>query len=73
MSNNFKQPGAVITYANSKGERHANRVEDVLTHVLLHAAYHRGQVAADLRAAGAEPALTDFIHATRTGQIKKDG
>lgn len=61
--------GAPIAYVNSKGEAFESRVEDVLAHVLLHAAYHRGQVAADLRAAGAEPAYTDFIHAARTGAI----
>ncbi len=60
---------AAVGYTNSKGEFHTSRAEDVLTHVLLHAAYHRGQVAADLRAAGAEPAYTDFIHAARTGQV----
>lgn len=58
-----------ISYANSKGDVHESRVEDVLTHVLLHAAYHRGQIASDLRAAGVEPAATDFIHATRAGLI----
>ncbi len=58
-----------VSYTNSKGEDHTSRVEDVLTHVLLHAAYHRGQIASDLRAAGAEPAYTDFIHATRTGAV----
>lgn len=58
-----------ISYTNSKGEVHESRVEDVLTHVLLHAAYHRGQIASDLRAAGANPAYTDFIHATREGLI----
>jgi len=58
-----------IEYVNSKGERWSNAVGDVLEHVLLHSAYHRGQIAAQVRAAGAEPAYTDFIHAVRNGQI----
>lgn len=66
-------PGALngkIEYRNSKGEPWSSRVEDVLTHVLMHSAYHRGQVALEMRAAGAEPASTDFIHAVRQGFVE---
>ena len=59
-----------IAYKNSKGEQWTNTAEDVLTHVLLHSAYHRGQIASHIRAAGGEPAYTDFIHAVRQGLIK---
>jgi uncharacterized damage-inducible protein DinB len=59
-----------IEYRNSKGEAWCSRIEDVLTHVLLHSAYHRGQVALEMRAAGMEPAYTDFIHAVRQGFVK---
>src|SRR6266567_4820369 len=41
-----------VTYKNSNGESFDSRVEDVLTHVAMHGTYHRGQIAADLRAAG---------------------
>jgi uncharacterized damage-inducible protein DinB len=61
--------GDVIAYVNSKGEPWRSTVGDVLTHVVLHSSYHRGQIASHLRAAGAEPAYTDFIHATRTGLV----
>jgi len=44
-------------------------VQDILTHVLLHSVYHRGQIAADLRAGGAQPPYTDFIHAARQNLI----
>lgn len=54
-----------VDYVNSKGERWSSSVEDVLLHVVLHSAYHRGQVAAEVRAQGGEPAYTDFIHAVR--------
>lgn len=58
-----------VTYANSKGEAFQNSVHDILTHVLLHSAYHRGQVAFEMRRSGFEPGCTDFIHAVRQGWI----
>jgi uncharacterized damage-inducible protein DinB len=54
-----------ITYQNSKGESWSNSVEDILTHVIMHSTYHRGQIAGDMRAAGHTPAYTDFIHGVR--------
>lgn len=57
------------SYTNSKGERFSSRLEDILTHVFMHSAYHRGQIAADMRAAGLEPVYTDFIHAVRQGRV----
>jgi uncharacterized damage-inducible protein DinB len=45
-------------------------VQDVLTHVVLHSAYHRGQIASQMRAGGEQPAYTDFIHAARQGLIE---
>jgi uncharacterized damage-inducible protein DinB len=59
-----------IAYRNTKGEAWSSRVQDVLTHVLMHSAYHRGQIAVEIRAAESEPAYTDFIHAVRQGFIK---
>ncbi|MBI3474823.1 MAG: DinB family protein [Acidobacteria bacterium] len=59
-----------IEYHNSKGEPWSSRVEDILTHVLMHSAYHRGQVALEMRAAGLQPAYTDFVHAVRQGHVK---
>ena len=58
-----------VAYVNSKGERHASAVGDVLMHVVLHSAYHRGQIAADVRASGRAPAYTDFIHCARSGLL----
>jgi uncharacterized damage-inducible protein DinB len=54
-----------VSYRNSKGETWTNTVEDVLIHVTIHSAYHRGQIAADVRSAGSEPAYTDYVHAAR--------
>jgi uncharacterized damage-inducible protein DinB len=59
-----------VTYKNSKGEPWTSTVEDILTHVVLHSAYHRGQIASQVRAGGEQPAYTDFIHAVRQGLIE---
>ncbi len=54
-----------VNYRNTKGENFSSKTEDILMHVVLHSAYHRGQIAADMRAAGFTPPYTDFIHAVR--------
>jgi uncharacterized damage-inducible protein DinB len=59
-----------IEYRNSKDEPFSSRVEDIITHVLIHSAYHRGQAALEMRAAGLQPAYTDFIHGVRQGFVK---
>jgi len=62
--------GEKISYKNSMGESWSNTVQDVLTHVVLHSAYHRGQIASLMRANGHTPAYTDFILAVRQGCIE---
>ena len=59
-----------VSYRNSKGEAWSSRKEDILMHVIMHSAYHRGQVATAIRAAGSTPAYTDFIHSVRQGFVK---
>jgi uncharacterized damage-inducible protein DinB len=60
-----------FSYKNSKGEDWHSRMDDVLMHVIMHSAYHRGQIAIEVRRAGSEPAYTDFIHAMRKGLVKQ--
>jgi uncharacterized damage-inducible protein DinB len=50
-----------VAYTNSAGRAFTSRAGDILLHVALHGAYHRGQIAQLLRQAGAEPAATDYI------------
>jgi uncharacterized damage-inducible protein DinB len=72
LANQFA-PGSVedkVAYHNSKGELWSSRGEDILIHVLFHSAYHRGQIALQMRASGMEPAYTDFIHAVRQGFVE---
>ena len=53
--------GRRVTYRNSAGLEFTSTVEDILLHVALHGAYHRGQVARALREGGAVPNATDYI------------
>jgi uncharacterized damage-inducible protein DinB len=59
-----------VSYLNSKGEEWSTAVEDILVHVVIHSAYHRGQVAYVLRAGGATPAYTDYVHCIRSGLVE---
>lgn len=47
------------------------RALKVMAHVVAaqRPSYHRGQIASEVRAAGREPAYTDFIHSVRQGFI----
>jgi uncharacterized damage-inducible protein DinB len=59
-----------ISYKNTKGEAWTSTIVDVLTHVVMHSAYHRGQIASHMRSIGQTPAYTDFIHGVRQGLFK---
>lgn len=48
-------------YTNSAGKAFDTPVAEILTHVALHGAYHRGQVALLVRDGGGEPNPTDYI------------
>ena len=61
----------VVHYVNSKGEPWSNSVCDILTHMTHHSAYHRGQIATLLGAAGHSPAYSDYIHAVRQGFLQR--
>lgn len=62
----------LLSYKNTKGESFSSPKQDILMHVIMHSAYHRGQIAADVRAAGFVPPYTDFIHAARQGFLDED-
>ena len=50
-----------ITYKNSAGDQFTSTIEDMLTQVITHASYHRGQITAQVRATGGTPNPTDYI------------
>ena len=56
-----------VRYTNSTGAAFDTAVGDVLDHVLLHAAHHRGQTSAALRQAGIAPPPVDFVAWVRAG------
>jgi uncharacterized damage-inducible protein DinB len=62
----------MVHYTNSDGQHFETSVSDILTHVALHGAYHRGQVAHLLRGAGAEPQATDYIQFGRGAPASKN-
>ena len=58
-----------VRYTNSKGEEWWNTVADILTHVVLHSSYHRGQIATLLGQAGEKAAYSDYIECIRRGYL----
>jgi uncharacterized damage-inducible protein DinB len=52
-------------YQSLDGGRFRNTIEDILTQLFGHSWYHRGQIASLVRAAGGEPAITDFVYWAR--------
>ena len=56
-------------YRNTKGVEFRTPLRDVLMHLVIHSAYHRGQIAAAVRDAGGTPAATDYVVYVR--QLKK--
>lgn len=62
----------VVDYVNSKGETWSSRADDILMHVIIHGAYHRGQIATIVRQSGETPAYTDYIHCIRSGFVSPE-
>ena len=60
-------------YTNSAGRQFRSTVMDILMHVALHGAYHRGQVAQLLRQSGGTPVPTDYIAFVRGAQAATRG
>ena len=56
-----KDFSVTVTYKNSKGIEYSNSIYDILTHVSFHSAYHRGQIAKEVRRLNKEPVPTDYI------------
>jgi uncharacterized damage-inducible protein DinB len=57
----------LVSYRNSAGVAFESHVADILLHIAMHGAYHRGQVALAVRRAGARPLFTDYIAFVRGG------
>jgi uncharacterized damage-inducible protein DinB len=53
--------GLPIRYRTSGGEAKENTVREILSHVLLHSATHRGNIMVKIREDGFEPPKIDYI------------
>ena len=51
----------VVNYTNSRGEHHSSILSDILTHLLLHASYHRGQIILLIKGQVEKLPATDYI------------
>jgi uncharacterized damage-inducible protein DinB len=51
----------IINYQNSRGDKFANSVSEILHHIIIHGQHHRAQISMIYRKAGFEPPVTDFI------------
>lgn len=56
---------SAVPYTSTEGAKYESTLADILTHVVNHSTYHRGQIANMVAAAGAKPSVTDFIALTR--------
>jgi uncharacterized damage-inducible protein DinB len=52
----------VFLYQSFDAGRFRNSVEEIFTQLFGHSWYHRGQIATLVRAAGGQPAVTDFVY-----------
>ncbi|MFO0876401.1 MAG: DinB family protein [Gemmataceae bacterium] len=57
---------APVAYRTTRGDEWSTPALDIFTHVVLHGAYHRGQIATLRAAAGLPDLNTDFITFLRT-------
>lgn len=59
----------LILYQNTRGVAYQTSVADILAQLLLHSAYHRGQLIKQLKEQGLTYPNVDFIQFTRESQI----
>jgi uncharacterized damage-inducible protein DinB len=50
-----------VEYQTTTGQLFRNTAADILSHVVLHGSYHRGQIALLTRQGGGAPVATDYI------------
>jgi uncharacterized damage-inducible protein DinB len=62
------QLSAAVRYRTTRGEEFATPVIDILTQVVTHGAYHRGQIARVIGRGGGVAVNTDFITFAREAE-----
>ena len=63
---------SVVRYRNTEGDEYTNSVLDILTHVVIHGAYHRGQIARIIGRAGGHSPNTDYIAFIRSVESSEE-
>ncbi|MBX3376381.1 MAG: DUF664 domain-containing protein [Phycisphaeraceae bacterium] len=58
-----------VRYTSNEGKPFVSLRRDILTHVINHSTYHRGQIALLVKAAGGAPEATDFVLYSRQAGI----
>jgi uncharacterized damage-inducible protein DinB len=53
--------GRIVSYRRFTGEAYQSPISDILLHLVLHGAHHRGQIATHASAQGLRPMNTDFV------------
>lgn len=56
----------MIFFTNSEGKKYENTIREIISHMVNHSSYHRGQIAARMRQLNLEPPVTDYIAYSRT-------
>lgn len=51
----------VARYTSTEGKHYDTDVRDILSHVVNHSSYHRGQIASLIAATGTKPPITDLV------------
>jgi len=59
-------PGAYVSYTNTRGESYFNTVDQITRHVLMHGMYHRGHLRGLAGLNGKDFPETDYIVYVRT-------
>lgn len=62
---------ALVHYQNSKGASFSTTRQDILTHLLLHSAYHRGQIVLLLKGLISNLPATDYIFYLRNLKLSE--
>lgn len=62
-----------VAYHNTKGERYATRLDDIITHLVNHGSHHRAQIASMLQQEKVAPPVSDYIVYVREQQKASGG
>lgn len=56
----------ICNYTSTSGKSYSNTFDEIFTHLIIHSAHHRAQIAMMWREKGIEPPINDFVAWART-------